>query len=117
MTVTPSLTNSPRKDVRTPPTQSDELDQDEIRRIEKGAPDGKRFESLYAPKSWHTDSNESRHERDLIYRNVSIDIFPNEPELLQSIGLNLKSKSQPCAPEERAFQALSNSLLGPLAGN
>ena len=34
-------------------------------------------------KSWHTDSNESRHERDLIYRNVSIDIFPNEPELLQ----------------------------------
>lgn len=27
--------------------------------------------------------NESRHERDLIYRNVSIDIFPNEPELLQ----------------------------------
>lgn len=30
MTVTPSLTNSPRKDVRTPPTQSDELDQDEM---------------------------------------------------------------------------------------
>jgi hypothetical protein len=75
MTVTPSLTTSPRQDVRTPPTQSDELDQDEIGRIEKGAPDGKGFEGMHAPKSWHTDSNELRHERDLIYRNVSIQQF------------------------------------------
>lgn len=83
MTVTLNLTTSPRQNVRTPPTQSDEFDQDETGRIEKGTPDGKRFESLYAPKSWHTDSNESRHGRDLIFRHVSIDIFPNEPELLQ----------------------------------